>query len=52
MEILENKSISCVKGFRAAAVSAGLKKGGKLDMGLVVSDVPAVAAGVFTTNIV
>lgn len=50
MQILENKSISCVQGFRAAAVSAGLKKNGKKDMGLIVSDVPAVSAAVFTTN--
>lgn len=52
MEILENKSVSDVRGFRAAAVAAGLKKDGALDMGLIVSDVPAVAAGVFTTNLV
>ena len=50
MEILQNKSISCVKGFRAAAIASGLKKSGKLDMGLIVSDVPAAAAAVFTTN--
>lgn len=50
MEILKNRSVSCVKGFRAAAISAGLKKSGKKDMGLIVSDVPAVAAAVFTTN--
>lgn len=50
MKILENRSVSCVKGYRAAAIASGLKKSGKLDMGLIVSDVPAVAAAVFTTN--
>jgi glutamate N-acetyltransferase/amino-acid N-acetyltransferase len=39
-----------VKGFRFAAVSSGIKKPGKLDVGLIVSDRPAVCAGVFTTN--
>lgn len=39
-----------VKGFRFSAVSAGIKKSGKLDLGLIVSELPAVSAGVFTTN--
>jgi glutamate N-acetyltransferase/amino-acid N-acetyltransferase len=39
-----------VPGFRAAASAAGLKKHGGLDLGLIVSDVPASASGVFTTN--
>ncbi|MDD7408181.1 MAG: bifunctional glutamate N-acetyltransferase/amino-acid acetyltransferase ArgJ [Anaerovoracaceae bacterium] len=52
MEILENKSISCVKGFRVASIHAGFKRNEKLDMGLIVSDVPAVSAAVFTTNLV
>jgi len=39
-----------VTGFRFAATAAGLKKSGKPDMALIVSAVPAVAAGVFTTN--
>jgi glutamate N-acetyltransferase/amino-acid N-acetyltransferase len=37
-------------GFRAAGVAAGLKPSGKPDVGLLVSDVPAAAVGVFTTN--
>jgi glutamate N-acetyltransferase / amino-acid N-acetyltransferase len=37
-------------GFRAAGVAAGLKKSGRPDVGLLVSDVPAAAVGVFTTN--
>ncbi len=39
-----------VRGFRSWAVEAGLKKHGGLDLGLIHSEVPAAAAGVFTTN--
>lgn len=39
-----------VSGFRAGAVAAGLKKHGGLDLGLIVSQRAASAAGVFTTN--
>lgn len=41
-----------VKGFKAAAVAAGLKKNGGLDLSLIFSEKEAAAAGVFTTNIV
>jgi len=37
-------------GFKAASVAAGLKKTGKKDLGLLVSQVPATVAGVFTKN--
>ncbi len=39
-----------VKGFKAAAAAAGIKKAGGLDLALIFSDREAVAAGVFTTN--
>lgn len=39
-----------VQGFKAAAVQAGIRKKGRLDVGLIFSETPAVAAGVFTTN--
>ncbi len=39
-----------VPGFRAAAAAAGIKKHGGPDLGLIVSEVPAAAAGVFTSN--
>jgi len=45
-------SIASVPGFRVAGVHAGLKKEGALDMALIVSDRPCVAAGVFTRNLV
>jgi glutamate N-acetyltransferase/amino-acid N-acetyltransferase len=39
------------RGFAYSSVACGLKKSG-LDLGLIVSDTPAVAAAVFTTNLV
>jgi glutamate N-acetyltransferase/amino-acid N-acetyltransferase len=39
-----------VAGFSFAALPAGIKKSGKLDLGLIYSAVPARCAGVFTTN--
>ncbi|MFZ2631301.1 MAG: bifunctional glutamate N-acetyltransferase/amino-acid acetyltransferase ArgJ [Desulfosalsimonadaceae bacterium] len=39
-----------VKGFTAAGISAGIKKTGAKDLGLIVSTVPAAVAGVFTKN--
>ena len=37
-------------GFKVAGIAAGLKKKGKKDLGLMVSQVPATVAGVFTKN--
>jgi len=37
-------------GYRAAGLAAGIKATGHPDMALIVSDRPATAAGVFTTN--
>jgi glutamate N-acetyltransferase / amino-acid N-acetyltransferase len=40
-----------VKGFRFAGVAAGLRKEpGRKDLGVIVAERPATAAGVFTTN--
>jgi glutamate N-acetyltransferase/amino-acid N-acetyltransferase len=39
-------------GFKAAGVAAGIKKNGRSDLGLIVSDVPANVAGVFTRNLI
>jgi len=44
--------IEKVNGFKVAGVHAGLKKDGKLDFALIVSDTLCTAAGVFTTNYV
>lgn len=37
-------------GFRFSGIASGIKKSGKLDLGLIVSDQPADCAGVFTRN--
>jgi len=44
--------VTAAKGFLAGAVFAGIKASnkGREDMALIASEVPAVAAGVFTTN--
>jgi glutamate N-acetyltransferase/amino-acid N-acetyltransferase len=42
--------VTAPRGFRAAGVSAGIKASGAPDLMLLVSDTPAQAAGVFTTN--
>ncbi len=39
-----------VPGFRAAGIAAGIKKNQAKDLALIYSEVPSVAAGVFTTN--
>lgn len=39
------------KGFRATGVAGGIKMSGKKDISLIVSEVPCVASGVFTTNV-
>ncbi len=41
-----------VKGFSAAAVQAGIKYKDRLDLGLIFSEIPAVTAGAFTTNLI
>ena len=38
------------KGFKAAGIAAGIKKNGNKDLGLIYSESPAAAAGVFTKN--
>jgi glutamate N-acetyltransferase/amino-acid N-acetyltransferase len=43
------RGIAAPQGFRAAGVACGIKAKG-LDLALIVSDAPASAAGVFTTN--
>jgi glutamate N-acetyltransferase/amino-acid N-acetyltransferase len=41
-----------VLGFRFAAVSAGIRKDGRIDLALAVCDRPAVTAALFTRNLV
>ncbi len=42
--------ITAVRGIRASGISCGIKKTGKKDLALIVSEVEASAAGVFTEN--
>jgi glutamate N-acetyltransferase/amino-acid N-acetyltransferase len=47
---IPNRGVTTPRGFRAAGISAGIKASGAPDLALIVSDVPAQAAAVFTTN--
>lgn len=44
-------NIGTPKGFQATGIYSGIKKVEKLDLGVVMSEVPAAAAGVYTTNL-
>ncbi len=39
-----------IQGFKTSAVAAGIKPGGALDLALIWSETPAIAAAVFTQN--
>ncbi len=43
-------NITMPKGFTCAGIAAGIKPGSVKDMALILSEVPATSAGVFTTN--
>ena len=47
-----NGGVTAAKGFQAAGIAAGIKKGNAKDMAMIYSTVPCVAAGTFTTNVV
>ncbi len=42
--------VTTPKGFRAAGVATGVKKKGRLDLGLLCSELPSVSAVTFTSN--
>ncbi len=42
--------VTAPRGFRAAGITAGLKASGLPDLAVILSDVDAIAAGVFTTS--
>lgn len=50
MKVMDG-GVTAAKGFQAAGIYAGIKKD-KKDMAIIYSEVPCVAAGTFTTNIV
>lgn len=49
-KIIKDGSVTSPKGFKASGIYGGIKKIEKKDVAVIVSDVPAKAAGVFTTN--
>ena len=51
MEIIKG-GITAAKGFKAASTAAEIKYKGRKDMAMIVSEVPAVSAGTFTSNVV
>ncbi len=52
MKVINNGTITDVKGFKATGMTAGLKKSGRKDLALIYSEEKAVAAAVFTQNLV
>lgn len=52
INLVEGGTVTTARGFTAGATSAGLKTYAedKLDLGLILSEVPCVAAGVFTSS--
>ena len=46
----KNKNTAVPKGFSLAGIHSGIKKSKKKDLGLIYSEVPAVACGMFTAN--
>lgn len=51
MKIIEG-GVTAAKGYQAASVAAGVKYQNRKDMALIYSEIPCVAAGTFTRNIV
>ncbi|HEX3043963.1 MAG TPA: bifunctional ornithine acetyltransferase/N-acetylglutamate synthase, partial [Bacillota bacterium] len=45
-----NGGITAPQGFKADAFTAGIKKNNTLDLAIIASEIPASAAGIFTTN--
>ncbi|MFJ5716261.1 bifunctional ornithine acetyltransferase/N-acetylglutamate synthase [Neobacillus sp. NPDC093127] len=50
ISVLEKESVTLPKGFKAGGLHCGIKRK-RLDLGYIVSEVPATVAGVYTTNI-
>ncbi|KAF0134569.1 MAG: glutamate N-acetyltransferase / amino-acid N-acetyltransferase [Candidatus Saganbacteria bacterium] len=47
---MKQTGITAPEGFLAGGIACGIKKSGKPDLAVIYSEVPAVAAGVFTAN--
>ncbi len=51
-KMIEAGTVTSPQGFTAGAVEASIKNPGKLDLAILYSEAPCVAAGVFTTNVI
>lgn len=49
--VVPEGSVATPKGFKAGGLHCGLKKTTRHDLGAIVCEVPAAAAGVYTTNV-
>ena len=50
MKIIKNGGVTTPLGFKANGIYCGIKRSGKLDLGLIFSEKPATTAGVYTKN--
>ncbi|MCU6708415.1 bifunctional ornithine acetyltransferase/N-acetylglutamate synthase [Paenibacillus sp. J5C_2022] len=50
-QLVADGSITTPQGFQAGGLHCGLKKTTRYDLGAIVCEVPAAAAGVYTTNV-
>ncbi len=50
MKLDKNKGITAAKGWQASGVASGVKSGGKKDLALIYSEIPAETAAAFTSN--
>jgi glutamate N-acetyltransferase/amino-acid N-acetyltransferase len=50
-KIVEEGSVTTPKGFQAGGLHCGLKKTERHDLGVILCEVPAAAAGVYTLNV-
>jgi glutamate N-acetyltransferase/amino-acid N-acetyltransferase len=51
-QVVPEGSVTTPKGFQAGGLHCGLKKTTRHDLGAIVCEVPAAAAGVYTTNLI
>jgi len=51
-QVVADGSVTTPKGFKAGGLHCGLKKTTRHDLGAIVCEVPAAAAGVYTTNLI
>lgn len=52
MELIKDLGVTSPNGFLSSGIHCGLKKNNKKDLALIYSEVPCVASGVYTKNLV